>query len=200
MNQIFNRKLPSFSNTMTQISTIYNNAITFYHEHEELVTTLCIGILLLFAAGIISYLCSERHRNRKIRKKIANSKFLYYKDFDKNWIKPGKPQRRYGYKYNDIPGCYIITLYDHKISSSREYLRYKNIYIGQSVNIFQRVHNHIHGKGKGDVYADIKYGQEAYIVFMPCKKEKMNALEKKLIRAFNSTKSYNITKGGSKHR
>ena len=200
MDLILNQKLFSFSDTVIRITSIYNRAVSFYHNHKELVIATGIGILLLLIVGIILYLCSGRRRNRKIRKKIANSRFLYYKDFDKNWIKPGKPRRKYGYKYNDMSGCYVITLYNHKISNSKEYLKYKNIYIGQSVNIFQRVHNHIHGKGKGDVYADIKYGQEAYIVFVPCKKEKMNALEKKLIRAFDSTKSYNITKGGSKLR
>ena len=80
------------------------------------------------------------------------------------------------------------------------YMHYENIYIGQSQNICQRVHNHLNGKGKGDVYADIKYGMEAYVRLIPCKEKKMNEKEKELIEAFHATESYNKTKGGAKGR
>lgn len=165
------------------------------------IIVLCIGAIIILLYSICS-LFTKEHKNKRIRKKIAKRRILYYKDFESHWIPAAKARKKRGFKYNDMPGCYVITLYKKKIHhmTPRKYLKYKNIYIGQSIHIHQRVHNHLSGKGKGDVYADIKYGAEAYICFVPCKAEKMNDLERTLIRAFHATDSYNITSGGSKHR
>ena len=77
---------------------------------------------------------------------------------------------------------------------------YENIYIGQSVKVCQRVHNHFNGKGNGDVYADRKMGKHLCVPFETCSKEGMNALEKRLISVFGATRSYNKTRGGSAQR
>jgi len=135
-------------------------------------------------------------KKAKIKRKISGKKIIYYKDFERNWLGTDGS----GYKYNDRPGCYVITLYNHRFVNRLNYMHYEQIYIGQSQNVCQRVHNHLNGKGKGDVYADIKYGLEAYIRIIPCREKKMNDLEKQLIEAFNATKSYNRTRGGAKDR
>lgn len=138
-------------------------------------------------------------RYERLRREAANGEAIYYKDFLDEWIVAGKPNRKKGYKYNDFSGCYVITIYNRKLIpySRRKYLAYKNVYVGQSINVHQRVRNHLVGKGNGDVYADVKYGKEAYVRFFPCRREKMNDLEKMLIGAFCATESYNKTEGGS---
>lgn len=158
-----------------------------------------LGSVLLFLLLLLLF-ALHFSKNARIRRKIKNGKLIYYKDFEKNWRGDEKKGRPVGYKYNDRPGCYVITLYDHRFVTKRNYMKYENIYIGQSQNVCQRVHNHLNGKGKGDVYADIKYGMEAYIRILPCKEKKMNELERELIGAFNATESYNVTRGGGKDR
>ena len=158
---------------------------------------LRVGLVVL-AFLLLALFCMRMSKNARIRRKISKGKLIYYKDFEKNWR--GDEGTQVGYKYNDRPGCYVITLYNHRLLTKRGYMKYEAIYIGQSQNVCQRVHNHLNGKGKGDVYADIKYGMEAYIRILPCKEKKMNELEKELIQAFNATESYNRTKGGARER
>jgi hypothetical protein len=50
------------------------------------------------------------------------------------------------------------------------------------------------------VYADIKYGKQVYVKFIPCPPEEMNELEEKLIKDYDATESYNRTKGGGYNR
>ena len=123
---------------------------------------------------------------------INSHKFISHTFFEDNWITKNKK----GFKYNNESGCYIITIFD-KPRKNNFLKGYENIYIGQSVNICQRVHSHFTGKGNGDVYADIKYGKYAYVQLIPCSKNDMNSLEKKLIKKHNATQSYNKTKGGA---
>ena len=166
-------------------------------------------VLFLFIYGIFIYLELKakikrrnaiRKKDEQLKTKLKNSEFIYYKEFERNWILyRNKKGGETGYKYYDGSGCYVITIYDEKVRDGN-YENYSNIYIGQSINVCQRVHNHFTGKGKGDIYADIKYGKHAYVRITHCPKEKMNELEKDLIRIFASTSSYNKTKGGSKNR
>ena len=100
-----------------------------------------------------------------------------------------------GYKAHEFSGCYVILIFEEPVTDGC-YLGYDDIYIGQSVNITKRVHQHFSGKGNGDVYADIKYGKSVYVLLIPCEREEMNDLEKALISEFESTDSYNATAGG----
>lgn len=168
---------------------MYDNMILLYG--------VFVAFVIIFMIGFSIYV---KYKNAKIRESITSGKLIYYKDFEDNWIsiRNGK-KGLVGYKYNDTSGCYVIMIFDHLVRNNK-FNNYENIYIGQSVNVCQRVHNHFNGKGKGDVYADIKYGKEAYVRIVPCHKKDMNSLEKELIKAFNATNSYNSTKGGSKIR
>ncbi len=157
-------------------------------------------LLILLCALILLYIAarnSSRVVNARLRRKIRSGKFIHYTDFEENWRTEDKDGNRTGYKYNDFSGCYVIMIFKHKVHFGR-FKGYDNIYIGQSVNVCQRVHNHFCGKGKGDVYADIKYGMEAYVRIIPCKVKKLNKTEKKLIEEFHATDSYNKTRGGAK--
>lgn len=173
---------------------------------------LCFSFLFIFVNiffPLFNYIKSNRNDNRK---KIISGKLMYWKEFEKNWIIPVKQKnikpnnmpkklkaKSEGYKYTDCPGCYVITIYRTRIDWFA-YRTYENIYVGQSVKVCQRVHNHFNGKGKGDVYADIKYGKYVYVRIFPCSEKDMNDLEKKFIKKYNATKSYNATKGGGKKR
>lgn len=166
---------------------------------EKFRSTPLPAVMIIAVAVVLLIIClSVRNTvNSRIKRKLKHGSLIYYQDFERDWI---KEKGSSGYKYNDTPGCYVITLYDHKLIGRHGYMNYDNIYIGQSQNVCQRVHNHLTGKGKGDVYADIKYGLEAYITIIPCKEKKMNEMERQLIEAFNATESYNKTKGGGIER
>ena len=166
----------------------------------ELYIKMCICIAVIAFALYLLHKIYIWAKNEKLRNIISSRKFIYYKDFEKNWIVSSSEKRgKIGYKYNDTSGCYVITIYDYYVDDGK-FMDYDDIYIGQSVNVCQRVHNHFNGKGNGDVYADIKYGRYVYVQIIPCRKDEMNVLEKQLIRAFKATKSYNSTKGGGKKR
>ena len=157
---------------------------------------LLAALALLLVLWLIVH-NSRRVTNARLRRRIRSGKFIHYTEFEENWRTHDEDGGRTGYKYNDFSGCYVIMIFEKKVHFNR-FKNYDNIYIGQSVNVCQRVHNHFCGKGKGDVYADIKYGMEAYVRIIPCKMKKLNQMEKKLIEAFNATESYNKTKGGAK--
>jgi hypothetical protein len=149
---------------------------------------LCFGILRK------TIFCNKKWEGRKELKKLIRSKqFLFWQDFEKNWLADGK-----GYKYQDTPGCYVILSF--KKRPSRNHLeRFDDVYVGQSVHLCQRVHNHFNGKGNGDIYADLRYGRFVYVALIPCKQRDLNENEKILIEAFDATTSYNKTKGGARN-
>lgn len=152
--------------------------------------------LLLIAAGFFVLRNTRRAANARLRRKVRRGGFISGTDFEKNWIISGG-EKPVGYKYADFPGCYVIMIFSSPVRGKRFY-NYENIYIGQSVNVCQRVHNHFNGKGKGDIYADIKYGKYAYVRIVPVKAKRLNDMETALIEAFSATDSYNKTRGGAK--
>jgi len=153
--------------------------------------------LLLLAAFILLIRYLSGRRARRVRRTSRNQKIIPAEQFLADWIIDEKKQL--GYKYDVFPGCYCLFIFE-KPPRSGSYLGYDDIYIGQSVNVTRRVHGHLTGKGKGDVYADIKYGPSVSVELVPCEKEDMNEVEKALIAQFHSTDSYNDTKGGGQSR
>lgn len=157
--------------------------------------SVAIVVVSIIYAIIKQILINEK--NKSIREEISENVFISAQRFENNWIVHRKGNKGLsGFKYNDGPGCYIIVIFDEEVTDNN-YLNYDEIYIGQSTKVCQRVHNHFNGKGNGDVYADLKYGKYVYVQFISCEKYEMNEIEKMLIKAFNATKSYNNTKGGS---
>lgn len=161
----------------------------------ELQQILLLGALLVLIVLWIRARSTPKAKNVRLRRKIRRGGFTHWTRFEENWIIDEK--ERTGCKYNDFPGCYVIMIFDKPVRFGRFY-GWENIYIGQSINVCQRVHNHFNGKGKGDVYADIKYGKEAYVRIVPVKAKRLNDMETSLIEAFSATESYNKTKGGAK--
>lgn len=163
---------------------------------------VAFGVILIVASvvGCILWLHHVKKRNAELRNLVLSGRFISLDDFESNWIADRPSAKRgmghIGYKYNDMAGCYVILIFGEVPNEG--FSNYENSYIGQSVNVCQRVHNHFNGKGNGDVYADRKFGKLIYVQFFPCARENMNSLEKSLIAAFDSTASYNKTKGGSR--
>ncbi len=156
---------------------------------------LLFGALTVLVILWIKARGTPKAKQARLRKKVKKGGFTFWEKFEEKWIISEK--ERLGYKYNDFSGCYIILIFDKPIHGKR-FGNWENIYIGQSVNVCQRVHNHFNGKGKGDVYADIKYGKYAYVRIVPVKPKRLNDMETALIAAFSATDSYNKTKGGAK--
>lgn len=88
----------------------------------------------------------------------------------------------------DFPGCYII----HNHSKDR-------YYVGQSVHVLRRVANHFTGKGNGDVYADLKYGDEFTVrleALLGSGYLNLDDLERALIAKYDAyDNGYNKTRG-----
>lgn len=85
----------------------------------------------------------------------------------------------------DQSGCYVFLN------------KTKNLnYVGQSKNVLKRINQHLNAKGNGDVYADLKYGDEFNIFIVKCPENELNVTEKILIEEFNAyTKGYNKNAG-----
>lgn len=120
--------------------------------------------------------------------------FIYWEDFMNDWIIDKKTKQ--GYFYNHSAGCYVILIFSKYVKNGR-FDKYENVYVGQSIWVENRVHNHLIGKGNGDVYADVKYGKKVYVKLIYCSRERMNGLERRLIEKYDATNSYNGTAGGS---
>lgn len=159
-----------------------------------------ILLLAALAALVILWIAARstpKAKQARLRRKVKRGGFTYWEDYEKQWIIDEK--ERLGLKYNDFSGCYVILIFEKPVHGKR-FWGWENIYVGQSVNVCQRVHNHFNGKGKGDVYADIKYGKYAYVRIVPVKAKRLNDMETALIEAFSATESYNKTKGGAKRQ
>lgn len=155
---------------------------------------LYLVLVLLFALLVI-YM--PHRKERRMRKAARKQKIIPAEQFEEDWIINEK--KRLGYKYEVFSGCYVIFIFEKPVHGG-DYRNFDDIYIGQSVNVTRRVYGHLTGKGKGDVYADIKYGRYAYVEMIPCERDEMNDLERALIEVFHSTESYNDTQGGGQDR
>ena len=119
------------------------------------------------------------------------------KRFENLWIEDRKTKK--GLIYRDKPGCYVILIYRFPpvLPGSAGY---SNVYVGQSLEVYHRVHNHLNRKGNGDVYADVRDGKHIEIEVYPCRKDKLNEMEIQLIRKYDAEEYYNRTAGGAAKR
>ena len=146
-----------------------------------------IGVLLVTGVGILLLIIGSA-RAAKLRAQNVN---IFCDDFLNEWD---------DYRSQDQPGCYVITIWFRKPSKRMIYQqkRYDEVYVGQSINMYKRVFNHLTGHGNGDVYADVRNKRYVYVSFYPCTPKKLNKNEKKLIEQYRAIDSYNRTKGGAK--
>ncbi len=162
-----------------------------------LVLVMIAGVAFIFALPYIEKEITYS-RSEGIRTVVFSGDFMTADQFERDWSRSdfiGK----YGSRFVDGPGCYIILMFDSPVANG-DYSRYINGYIGQSINACARVHNHLTGKGNGDVYADRKSGKYLYVKIITCEISELNDLETRLIASFDWDRLYNRSKGGgSKH-
>ncbi|MBT1162555.1 GIY-YIG nuclease family protein [Bifidobacterium sp. SO1] len=107
-------------------------------------------ILVVFVFGLVVRINETAKRNAKLkslRKIVDESSFVSIEDFLA--LKDSFPQIKDWKKKTSFVGCYII----HNIT--------KDIcYVGESKHVPQRIYDHFHGSGNGDVYADYKNGDQ----------------------------------------
>lgn len=120
--------------------------------------------------------------DRYIKKESLKMKdTVYMEDF----YKVKKNLERRGF---ECPGVYIFTN-----------LRNGRKYVGQSVNILNRVNTHIKGRGSQDLHEDMLLGHEFIIQFIKLKDTRfknLNDLERYYIKKMNAfTQGYNKTRG-----
>ncbi len=96
-------------------------------------------------------------------------------------------------------GCYVILVYG-KRHVPRNLSKFSMGYIGQSVHVISRLREHLTGNGNAKVYSDLDRGLKLMVQVIPCSMESLNDLERALIAAFDRSRLYNQTAGGSKIR
>ncbi len=125
-----------------------------------------------------------RYKEKELEHK--HEEFLSSKDF----ISPNEFFRLKAKQKGDVVGVYIIY------NSTKDMY-----YVGQATRLFFRVSQHFTGHGNGDVYADLKYGDEMFVKIIRLSEsgyDDLNLLEKDLIRRYNARSyGYNKTKGNS---
>ncbi len=163
--------------------------MNFLLERYE-IAYIVAGVLVFALLLFLTLRYAARH---KLLLKVRAAEPIYCKQYLSSW--------KYYYRKQDS-GCYVITIYNHKPADAtvRRCKRFSSIYVGQSVNVYKRVRNHLTGHGNGDVYADVRENKWVYVRLIPCEEKDMNKLEKSLISLFNATKYYNKTCGGSARR
>ena len=149
-----------------------------------LIGTICFCLFIFIKQLIKEY---------KSRNSILNGYFVSADMFLKKW------NERYKNETWNKSGCYVILIYSHAIKEFHKE-KYEAIYIGQSLHLANRVKQHLQGNGNKNVYHDYQNGKQIYIHLERCMPSYMNRMEKDLIRSFKATRSYNIQKGGGKHR
>lgn len=159
----------------------------------------CWLLLGACIALFVILLVAQSVKQKRLRESVLESKPIPAQEFLDNWITTKNGHKAVGgYKLMDQPGCYVILTNPSDDGRGRE--RYDNVYVGQSVKVCSRVRAHLTGHGNGDVYADVRNGQDVVIRIVPCPEKEMNDRERALIAAFHATGSYNSTRGGSRRR
>ena len=63
--------------------------------------------------------------------------------------------------------------------------------------VYHCVHNHLIGKGNGDVYADYRNGMSVFVRIEFCEPDQLNDIEKERIADLDPERRYNIVSGGA---
>ena len=131
----------------------------------------------------------------QLKRSVLQQEFLSEEEFTSQWDA--------FLKHKEKSGCYAIFFYEKPINpySIEQKKRFKTLYIGQSKDIFYRVHEHFTGRGNEGAMQLITHGVLAYAVFLPAGLWRLNDYEEKLIRAFRANKiGLNIQRGGGQKR
>lgn len=153
----------------------------------------CVIIVALYVVLFIW----QQKRQTELRRRVMRGEPIAVDEFLRNW-RVGKRGSGLGYAAMDQPGCYVILT--NPVTRENGDVTYEAVYVGQSVHVCSRVRQHFAGHGNGDVYADVRAGEDVRVRIVPCDVREMNDVERDLIAAFHATDSYNRTHGGSRQR
>lgn len=158
-------------------------------------------VFLFFTAitffALLVILIRRIYYKKKTKSWIFEGPFISKAEFEQKWL--GEKGAKNGLKHTDTSGCYVILIYSHDFDGVN-FQNYRNVYVGQSVTIHQRVYNHMHGKGCPYLQTDIALQNPMFFRFVPCHRQEMNQFEKQIIWALDATRSYNQRRGGSQRR
>lgn len=135
---------------------------------------------------------NKMSKNKK-PKWAFNGKFITADAFEGNYASKNSSLSH----SNDKPGCYIILIFNEPVKNE-DYSGYKKVYVGQSIHVNSRVHQHLHGSHVPQIHNSYNNGKMVYICIIHCKKEYLDDLETTLIHSFNWKKMYNQKKGNGR--
>ena len=98
--------------------------------------------------------------------------------------------------YLDFAGCYAIATYGRAVKKD-DYSEYRDIYVSKSNRMGSSIYDDLSGRGNPDVYADVKYKQDVYVLLFPCEESRLDQLEHSLVVALDADASYNKAKGST---
>lgn len=98
--------------------------------------------------------------------------------------------------YLDFAGCYAIATYGRAVKKD-DYSEYRDIYVSKSNRMGSSIFDDLSGRGNPDVYADVKYKQDVYVLLFPCEESRLDQLEHSLVVALDADASYNKAEGST---
>ena len=157
---------------------------------------LIIGGLILFYIVLLLALFAWRYcRRKKVKETISRltsgAQEMPVKEFlAMREVREGKRKIS---NQADFTGIYII----HNLTKDK-------YYVGQSKTVLKRINSHFTGSGNGDVYADLKYGDEFTVKAIPLSESgygSLDDLERDAIQTYKACESgYNKNRGNKTNR
>lgn len=186
---------------MTLVDMIRLAWKNFFPAHQTptqqaYLTIIVVGCVILVTMAVWLTV-TERRRQREVQRTLMEAAPVSAEVFLENW-RIGRRGSGLGYGATDEAGCYVILT--NPVYDGSGDVSYEAVYVGQSIHVAQRVRAHLTGHGNGDVYADVRAGKPVEVRMVRCAPADLNATERSLIAAFDATRSYNRTRGGSKAR
>lgn len=90
-----------------------------------------------------------------------------------------------------ITSTFLAATLLPRMRARYDYSEYRDIYVGKSLSMGRSVYDDVSGKGDVDVYADVKYKQDVYVLLFPCREDKLDQLKGSLVVALDADASYN---------
>lgn len=149
----------------------------------SIIFILMVGFFVICFLCFLGFLFFRRRGDIRIRRAADTTTEMTPDEFFRfrNHLLKSKSVRK-------VPGVYILF---NKTQNMH--------YVGQSVDVLNRVNAHLTGKGNGDVYADYKYGNEFTIRIIKLANsgfKTLNELERHAIKTYNAySRGYNKTRG-----
>lgn len=162
---------------------------------RDFIELLILGLLIYWGIKFIKIKLKERSDKKKHERKYGDTSALVKREMMRftNTINANEfyeKEEELKRSKLDGPGVYIFT----NLTTNRRY-------VGQSVNIVNRVSTHLSGRGNGDVFDDISLGYEFTIQFISLEStvfSNLDVAEKNYITKYNSyAAGYNKTRGNS---